>query len=120
MLMTNSPTCEFAPVTLRFLFEPNSGLSDETDAYAKLNMPAPAVKIDSPGGATRSKSVLRNASDEEAKQRKKVQNRLYKRASNLRKGLLQPQTRQRKPEQKKAVAWRRGTKSYGSRSQSII
>ncbi|EXM34355.1 hypothetical protein FOTG_01212 [Fusarium oxysporum f. sp. vasinfectum 25433] len=109
-------------------------------------MPAPAVKIDSPGGATRSKSVLRDASDEEAKQRKKVQNRLYKRASktrdaiiksiagglmssvqldlrdlrDLRKGLLQPQTRQRKPEQKKAVAWRRGTKSYGSRSQSII
>ncbi|KAJ4048562.1 hypothetical protein NW758_005086 [Fusarium oxysporum] len=39
---------------------------------------------------------------------------------DLRKGLLQPQTRQRKPEQKKAVAWRRGTKSYGSRSQSII
>ncbi|EWY87955.1 hypothetical protein FOYG_09327 [Fusarium oxysporum NRRL 32931] len=39
---------------------------------------------------------------------------------DLRKGLLQPQTRQRKPEQKKAVARRRGTKSYGSRSQSII
>ncbi|KAI1050297.1 hypothetical protein LB506_001907 [Fusarium annulatum] len=44
-------------------------------------MPNSAVETDSPDGATLSKIGLGDASDEAAKQRKKIQNRLHKRAS---------------------------------------
>jgi hypothetical protein len=42
----------------------------------------PTVDTDSPDGAAQSKLELSDPSDEAAKQRKKVQNRLYKRASS--------------------------------------
>lgn len=82
LLMTNSSTCEF-PLVFRFrLYEYNSLISEKTDAYMGSVMPTSAVETDSPDSATLSKIGLSDVSDEAAKQRKNVQNRLYKRASS--------------------------------------
>lgn len=83
LLMTNSSTCDFTPVFPCCLYKPNSFISEKTDAYIESVMPNSAVETDSPDGATLSKIGLGDASDEAAKQRKKIQNRLHKRASSM-------------------------------------
>jgi hypothetical protein len=73
---------KFPPVFPHSFYALNTCISEETGAYVQLNMPVPAVETHPPAGATLSKRAQHDATDEGAKQRKKLQNRLYKRASS--------------------------------------